>query len=54
VAQSLEGKGDLPKAIEQYETLRNDWDNPGYIAGKIDRMKARSPEPGRRREGGDR
>jgi Flp pilus assembly protein TadD len=54
VAQSLEGRGDLPRAIEQYETLRNDWEDPGYIDGKIDRLKARSGEPERRREGGDR
>ena len=51
-AQSLEGRGDLPAAIEQYEALRNDWDDPGYIAGKIERLKARSGEPGRGREGG--
>jgi TolA-binding protein len=41
VAQSLEGRGDLLEAIAQYEALRNDWDDPGYVAGKIARLKAR-------------
>lgn len=54
MAQSLEGRGDLPGAIGQYEAIRNDWDDPGYIAGKIQRLKARSAEPGRRKEGGSR
>jgi len=42
VAQALEGKGDLAGAIAQYEALRNDWDHPGYVADKIDRLKARA------------
>jgi TolA-binding protein len=41
-AQALEGSGDLPAAIGQYEALRNDWDDPAYVAGKIERLKARS------------
>ena len=54
VAQSLEGKGDLPGAIAQYEALRSDWDHPEYVAEKIERLKARSAVPERREEAGDR
>jgi len=42
VAQSLEGSGDLRGAIVQYEELREYWDDPQYIAGKIDRLKDRA------------
>lgn len=54
LAQSLEGRGDLPGAIDQYEALRDDWDNPEYVAGKIERLKDRAAAPGGRRERGSR
>jgi len=41
VAQSLEGRGNLAGAIAQYEALRGDWDDPRYVAEKIDRLKGR-------------
>ncbi len=54
LAQSLEGRGDLPGAIDQYEAIRGDWDDPAYVAGKIERLKRRAAESGRQREGGSR
>ena len=41
MAQSLEGQGEISAAVEQYEAIRSDWDDPAYIAGKIDRLKRR-------------
>jgi len=41
IAQSLEGMEDLQGAIAQYEALREDADNPEYVAEKIGRLKAR-------------
>lgn len=41
MAQSLEGMGQLAAAVEQYEAIRNDWDDPAYVAEKIDRLKQR-------------
>jgi len=54
VAQSLEGKGDLPGAIAQYEALRNDWRDPKYLAEKIDRLKKRSADSERPKRRGKR
>jgi TolA-binding protein len=54
VAQSLEGRGDLPAAIVQYEAIRSDWDDPGYLARKINRLKARAEDPDQRKGRGDR
>ncbi len=54
VAQSLEGRGDLPAAIGQYEAIRSDWDDPEYLARKIDRLKARAGDPERPKGGTDR
>lgn len=51
VAQSLEGRGDLLGAIDQYEALRNSWDDPQYVAGKIDRLKERAGRQAPRKEG---
>jgi TolA-binding protein len=51
VAQSLEGRGDLSGAISQYEALRKSWDDPEYIAGKIDRLKDRAGNRVRGMEG---
>lgn len=41
MAQSLEGMGDLDGALAQYEALRGEWDDPGYIEEKIERLKRR-------------
>ena len=41
MAQSLEGLGQLSAAVEQYEAIRNDWDDPAYVAEKIARLKRR-------------
>jgi TolA-binding protein len=45
MAQSLEGMGDLEGAIAQYEALREDADNPEYVAEKIARLSARLRKP---------
>lgn len=41
LAQAMEGDGDYPGALEQYEAIRNDWEDPGYIAEKVDRLRKR-------------
>lgn len=41
MAQSLEGMGQLGDAVEQYEAIRNDGEDPAYVAEKIDRLKNR-------------
>jgi TolA-binding protein len=41
MAQALEGLGKLGAAVEQYEAIRNDWEDPAYVAEKIDRLKRR-------------
>jgi len=41
MAQALEGLGQLGAAVEQYEAIRNDWEDPAYVAEKIDRLKSR-------------
>lgn len=41
MAQALEGLGRLSAAVEQYEAIGNDWEDPAYIAEKIDRLKGR-------------
>ena len=45
MAQSHEGMGDFQGAISQYEALREDADNPEYVAEKIERLKARLRKP---------
>jgi TolA-binding protein len=45
MAQSLEGMGDLPGAIAQYEALRGDAGDPAYVTEKIERLKARLRKP---------
>jgi TolA-binding protein len=50
VAQSLEGRGDLLGAIAQYEALRDSWDDPQYVAGKIERLRDRAGDPARAKE----
>jgi len=54
LAQALEGRGDFAAAIGQYEALREDWDDPAYVAGKIERLKSRAAAAVRRQEGGSR
>ncbi len=41
MAQSLEGMGQLGAAVAQYEAIRNDGEDPAYVAEKIDRLKNR-------------
>jgi len=41
MAQALEGLGRLGDAVEQYEAIRNDWEDPAYVAEKINRLKKR-------------
>jgi Tfp pilus assembly protein PilF len=41
MAQALEGQGQLGAAVEQYEAIRNEWEDPAYVAEKIDRLKNR-------------
>lgn len=48
MAQSLEGMGDLPGAIAQYEAVRGETDDPAYVTEKIERLKARLRRPGGR------
>lgn len=48
MAQSLEGMGDLPGAIAQYEAVLGETDDPAYVAEKIERLKARLRRPGGR------
>jgi TolA-binding protein len=45
MAQSLEGTGDLAGALAQYEALQGEWDDPEYVAGKIERLKKRLAKP---------
>lgn len=45
MAQSLEGMGDLPGAIAQYEAVRGETDDPAYVTEKIERLKARLRKP---------
>ena len=45
MAQSLEGMGDLPGAIAQYEALRGDADGPAHVTEKIERLKGRLRKP---------
>src|SRR5512143_2199324 len=45
VAQSLEGMGDLPGAITQYEALLGDGGDPAFVTEKIERLKARLRKP---------
>jgi len=51
VAQSLEGRGDLRGAIDQYVALQDSWEDPQYVAGKIERLKERAGRQVRRKEG---
>ena len=45
MAQSLEVMGQLAAAVAQYEAIRNDWEDPAYVAEKIDRLKKRITPP---------
>ncbi|MDA8121211.1 MAG: hypothetical protein M0Z38_01440 [Deltaproteobacteria bacterium] len=44
MAQALEGKGQLGAAVEQYEAIRNDWEDPAYVTDKIARLRRRMEE----------
>lgn len=41
IAQAKEGEGDLEAALEQYEAIRGDWEDPTYVDGKVERLKKR-------------
>lgn len=41
MAQAMEGEGDLEAALAQYEAIRGDWEDPGFIAQKVERLKER-------------
>lgn len=41
MGQALEGLGRLSAAVEQYEAIGNDGEDPAYVAEKIDRLKDR-------------
>lgn len=44
MAQALEGMGQPGAAVEQYEAIRNDWEDPAQVAEKIERLKSRMKE----------
>lgn len=41
LAQAMEGDGNYPGALEQYEAIRNDWEDPDYVEEKIARLRKR-------------
>lgn len=41
MAQAREGQGDLAAALLLYEAIREDWEDPGFIAGKVERLRKR-------------
>lgn len=41
MAQAREGQGDLAAALSLYEAIREDYEDPEFIAGKVDRLKKR-------------
>jgi len=41
MAQAREGQGDLAAALLLYEAIREDWEDPAFIAGKVERLKKR-------------
>ena len=41
MAQAREGQGDLAAALLLYEEIREDWEDPEFIAGKVERLKKR-------------
>ncbi|HEY7528569.1 MAG TPA: tetratricopeptide repeat protein [Candidatus Deferrimicrobiaceae bacterium] len=44
MAQALEGLGRLSAAVEQYEAIGSDGEDPAYLSEKIDRLKGRLKE----------
>ncbi len=44
MAQAMEGAGNLEAALLQYETLREDWEDPDIIARKVERLHTRLKE----------
>ena len=41
LARAREGQGDLAAALLQYEAIREDWEDPEFIAEKVKRLKKR-------------
>lgn len=51
IGQSLEGMGELAGALAEYEAIRDDWEDPGAIDGKIARLRERIRKGPDRAEG---
>jgi TolA-binding protein len=45
MAQAREGQGDLAAALLLYEAIREDYEDPEFIAGKVERLKKRLETP---------
>lgn len=41
MAQAREGQGDFAAALLLYEAIREDYENPEFLAGKVERLKKR-------------
>src|SRR3990172_4813554 len=41
MAQAMEGEGNLEGALAVYEAMREDWEDPEYVAEKVERLKKR-------------
>jgi len=41
MAQAREGQGDLAAALSLYEAIREDYEDPEFIAGKVERLRKR-------------
>lgn len=44
MAQAMEGTGDFEGALAQYEAIRDDWEDPDFIARKVERLQTRLEE----------
>jgi len=44
MGQALEGQGQLAAAVEQYEAIRDDWEDPAYAREKVARLRRRMEE----------
>jgi len=41
MAQAMEGEGNLEGALGVYEAMREDWEDPDYVAEKVERLRKR-------------
>lgn len=44
IAQAMEGAGNLEAALVQYEAIREEWEDPDFIARKVERLQSRLKE----------